>query len=1154
VAMNDPTLDPAVNGPTLNPPADGATLDPALGTSARSLPPVSIGPGHAPPPPQDAAFPRVEGYHITRLLGAGGMGEVYQAMQLGTRRVVALKLMRMTVASERGRLRFDREVELTARLDHPCIARIFDSGLHQGVYFYAMELIDGPPLDEFVRGEQLDRRKLMALFRSVCQAIAHAHQRGVIHRDLKPSNILVDKSGQPHVLDFGLAKALADTDPSAAALSIDGELAGTPAYMSPEQAAGRLDRLDTRTDVYTLGVILFKLLTDQFPHSVEGPYHEIARRISLEDIRRPRQVKRDLDSEIDALLLKAMAKDPDARYASAAELARDVDNYLNGDPLVAQPPTIVYFLRKRLWKYRVPLAIAATIVVMLAVVAIFSYVNIVHQRDLARIAEHNAHAAEIVALHQTEVARVERRNAELRRGEGLVAEGDVLGSSGRWTDAKSRYSEAHDLFVAEGASPLRADIGTWSAYRASPPPMNVIPDAAAGLIDLALSSDGRRAVGAFQDGKLRVWDLTLSRPLATIQASAGPIWSIALSADGQSCLVGSADGTATLWNPQTAHLIQKLGPLKGWVTHVALDPSLRVGLTVSGETAASLVQQRNDLLTIWDLATGKPLHQFQASGRVTRAAFSADGSLLATVGGEFALWDATSGSKRRSFPGGGQLTSVKFSPDGQRLITGGADTYARIWDAASGRQLAAFSAGSAPVNSVSPSPDGKLIFTVSDDATVKIWDTATDTELRSLSDAPGLRAAAFSADGRIAACAASDDSLTIWSLLPPPELREMSTGNVEVASIHFLPDEPAFLARASTRLTLWDLPTGRQLLVPDLPVSVMQSSALSPDGKTLAVRSDQNLVFLSTANWHATKTVAIDRSASPPAVLVFSPNGRLLLVPGAKYSLSLRRSSDGTEIRKFIGSTAPVLAAAFSFDSQKVLTGQRDGLVRLWDVGTGRLLRTFRGHQDAVHAVAFSPDATLAFSGGGNSAVEFGQNDFALRIWDVASGKCLHTLLGHAARIRALAVHPDGSIVVSASDDQTIKLWDPRTGQEIRTITGHTAPVIAVAFSPDGRSILSASQDHTLRLCDFFTPQRRKQLAADPGRYYAFLGLNNWAVDCLSQQAAAGKPISNLTLARCDWSLGDRNQAISQMRQAQLKSEAPADYLTQCISAIQQGR
>jgi serine/threonine protein kinase len=317
--------------------------------------------------------PEIEGYKITGRLGEGGMGTVWRAVQLSTHREVALKLLsERRFESQKSRLRFVREVDLTARLVHPNIARLYDSGLYRGIYYYAMELVDGVHLDQYVKEQNLSQRQILELMWIVCQAVHHAHKRGVIHRDLKPSNILVSQDGQPHVLDFGLAKAFLK-ESSDVTVSIEGDVAGTPAYMSPEQAMGRKEQMDTRTDVYSLGIILYQFLTGKSPHELSGTRFEIIRKIVEEDVHSPREINRDIDFDLEALLLKALARDPDDRYLSAGEMADDIDNYLNGKPLMARSPTTIYFMRKKISKYRRHISIAAAVLVVFIGISLFAY-------------------------------------------------------------------------------------------------------------------------------------------------------------------------------------------------------------------------------------------------------------------------------------------------------------------------------------------------------------------------------------------------------------------------------------------------------------------------------------------------------------------------------------------------------------------------------------------------------------------------------------------------------------------------------------------------------------------------------------------------------------------------------------------------------------
>ncbi len=336
--------------------------------------PISYDTSRTSTAPLDSMF---EGYDIHEQLPVGGQAVVYKATQKATKRTVALKvLLQGPHASMRAQYRFEREVDLAASLQHPNIVTIYDSGIAKGQYYFAMQYVEGKPLDEYVESEKLSVRRIMVLFEKVCSGVAYAHQRGVMHRDLKPGNILVDADGEPHILDFGLAK-LTDgseqTSPEMAMTSIPGKVIGTLAFMSPEQASAQPDKIDVRTDVYSIGIILYKILTDCFPYDVSGSMLAILRTIQEAEPTRPSKIKSRLNSEVEAIILKSLEKEPARRYQSAAHLQQDIDCWLKGMPISARADSSIYLLRKIITRHYYTSAVVALLLVILFGFSCFVY-------------------------------------------------------------------------------------------------------------------------------------------------------------------------------------------------------------------------------------------------------------------------------------------------------------------------------------------------------------------------------------------------------------------------------------------------------------------------------------------------------------------------------------------------------------------------------------------------------------------------------------------------------------------------------------------------------------------------------------------------------------------------------------------------------------
>jgi len=335
-------------------------------------------------------FPEIAGYQILKELPRGGQAMVYQAVHLATKSKVALKVLHPDFHhSAQAKRYFEQEVEFAARLHHPNIVAIRDSGVIKGLYYFAMTYIRGKPLNRYLKTLALSIPDKLILFSKICDAIAHAHQHGVIHRDLKPSNILVDEHSEPQVLDFGLAKsvdAMNHAYGAENAVTLTGEIRGTLAYMAPEQAEGRPNQIDVRTDVYALGVILYRTLTNAFPYDVSGSALNTLQAIQSANPIRPKQVLKKLDADIEAIVLKCLEKAPEQRYQSAAELRDDIRRWMDGLPILARSVNSLYLLRKIVTRHRWASAVLALLCIILIAYGLVCYALYadLRQENLAR--------------------------------------------------------------------------------------------------------------------------------------------------------------------------------------------------------------------------------------------------------------------------------------------------------------------------------------------------------------------------------------------------------------------------------------------------------------------------------------------------------------------------------------------------------------------------------------------------------------------------------------------------------------------------------------------------------------------------------------------------------------------------------------------------
>lgn len=954
--------------------------------------------------------PQIEGYEIIGFLGRGGMGAVWRARQLSIKRQVAVKVLASRrLRSERARAFFEREVELAARMEHPNIARVYESGFSRDARYYALELVDGVPLHTYIEQHNLGRRQVLELMRTICRAVQYAHQRGIIHQDLKPSNILVSQDGQPHILDFGLAKTFVPDDEHAEA-ALEGEIAGTPAFMSPEQAAGRQDVIDTRTDVYSLGVMLFHFVTHRWPRDLAGSRQEVLHCIAHEEAATPRSVCPGIDRDLDAVLLKALARDPEHRYSSAGDLAGDLGSYLLGNPVTARQHSVTWHLMVRFWKHRVTAALAFGLLAVLSVVAVVYHVQVDRYWRMAEAGLYNTRIA---------LAEAELRAGNVTRVRELL---DVCPEERRgweWYHLRHMHDQSCATFscdevpLAMAVSPTGPCLAT-AGYESN----LTFRDARTGevrlrcagragpIAALAFSPDGRRVVSGGADQVLRLWDVGTGKELKAVQGHSGLIHAVAFSPDGRYVASGGMDRLVKIWNAADLAPVKVLEGHEGEIGSVAFCPSGR------------------------QIASG-----------------SWDGTVR--------VWDALAGTVTWKLTGHpDEVYVVAFSPDGKWILSAGRDGAPRMWNADTGERAAEFRGYSEAIYAAAFSPDGQTIVSGGADGSLQAWDVAKSELCGLLRGHTGaVRTVAFLDDGRHVLSAGEGKTLRLWDLSRSADCLKGHDLAVTCVAVH--PDGRHMVSASDDRtLVLWDLDTGHRTPLGGLPID-FKSLAFNSDGKSLRGVAANGAVFqCDGAGGPWLPPVGGGRGTLLAAAL--SPDSRFAAFSGGDRSISVRFTETGDECLCIGPGTQDVSCLAFSPDDRRIAAAC-NGTILIWSTKSGREVCRTAELDDRILALAFSEDGRHILSGHDSGAV---------RLWNAETGALLAVLAGHSGPVIAVAFSIDGRRLVSGGNDKTIKVWDAAMGTELLTLRGHRDGVTCVAFSRDGRLLISGSRDKTIRLWD----------------------------------------------------------------------------------------
>jgi WD40 repeat protein/serine/threonine protein kinase len=1024
--------------------------------------------------PAEQPGDKINHYKLVQRIGEGGVGVVWMAQQeQPLRRLVALKIIKLGMETQAVVARFAAERQALALMDHPNIAKVFDAGVTaSGRPYFVMELVRGVRITSYCDEHQLTTPERLTLFGTVCEAVQHAHQKGIIHRDLKPSNILVTENGGtavPKVIDFGIAKATQGRLGEHTVFTAFEQFIGTPAYMSPEQADMSSLDVDTRSDIYSLGVLLFELLTGRTPFDtktmMEGGYRDLSRRIREVDPERPSQRLATLEAEVRATVAKArrtapaqlavevrgdldwivmrcLEKDRARRYESASALALDIQRHLRDQPILARPPSVIYLGQKLFRRHRAAMLAAVASVAVLIFGGTFS------------------------AWQAVRATRAEREQTRLRS-----VEKDLLHRAEEKEHLARNRAYAADMNLSQQAL-ANDNLGL-----------------AISLLDRYRPSGGETDLRGWEWRYL--WQATRSEAAGMLTRKPHAISSLSVSADQNWLAIGAAEGgDLSVFNLRTRQEIRLqagTGPVRALFSPT--EPVLAIAL-IEGRDAEAQSRVR-----LWSAATREVTAEWSAAGPLS---FSADGRTLVTGAarqrGALLRWKMPSGESLGALPvnaGGLSVMSEDLRLVAQEGSRNGRATV-QVTDASDGRERWNFDLPDENVTALTFSPDGRWLAAAAGNTVplIKIWDLTTgELHATLLGHRTYITALVFFPDGRTLASASTDQTLRLWDLERKVVRRVLRGHELEVRTLALLADQTLVSGAKDGAVLLWDtaVPEARRRQ----RIDGVSTWAFAPGGHDVVMMDAEGIVTVRRAPGYERaeeklRVGRVDSGFGPP-------RGNPGLAVGGG------RGPGRLSTRAFFATDVPLLA----------ISGD-DGIVRVYDWQAGRLVREFQTGGAEVAIVGFSPSGTklvlayedesadrmriytwdvkgtsptrswplalinaaryvLSLDGGQIVARAF---DGSQSVLDLTTG-AERTILAVASATGAPSFSPDNRWLALPSSLGWVKIWDLVRNQPQAELTGFVLGVHSAAFSPDNRRLIASSGGaEAIRVwdCDGFEP------------------------------------------------------------------------------------
>jgi len=979
---------------------------------------------------------RIGPYKLREQIGEGGMGVVYVAeQQEPVRRMVALKLIKPGMDSAQVLARFEAERQALALMDHPNIAKVLDAGTTaEGRPYFVMELVKGVPITQYCDERRLSLRQRLELFIPVCQAVQHAHQKAIIHRDLKPSNLLIalyDGKPVPKVIDFGVAKAMGEQLTDKSIYTGFGAVVGTLAYMSPEQAELNQIDIDTRSDIYSLGVMLYELLTGSTPierqRLKEGAILEVLRLIREEEPPRPStristantlvtlseqrqtepaQLAILLRGDIDWIVMKSLDKDRARRYETAVELGQDIERFLKDEPVEASPPSAAYRLRKFVRRNRGAVTAATLVLATLLIGIAGTTVGLLEARK-------GRDGAERARLdEQKERERAE--NAEKKIGEQLT---EVLETKGQLTIALGR---------AEKSSRDEKDARQLVERERKQTEKEL--DRAESLLYV---SQFKEAFHHFE------------------------------KADFVNCRLALDECRWDMRGPEYGYLVKQMdqrgrrlfGPRSNG--HMLLSRDGKRLFTGNALTYS---------VSEWDAKTGAFVRNLHAPAYFCRSlAESGDGKrLFAGFGSTIVAWDLTTGEMAFKLGLGNETygyTSLAVSRDGKRLYAGSSrsDKALTVCDLDERKQITTFPTMGMPECLVL-SPDDKLLFST-DSAKVRAWDLTTGKEAFPIENPEQGNANAYSlafADDGKTLVSSKEAEIVHWNAATGKEIRRWKVDRIHAGPFALSKDGKQLASGCyDGSIMVWDVAKGNLLQSMRGHADLVTGLAFSPDGRHLHSISREGAVWIWDLKAKHESHAYLSHKTAIHALAQDANGNRLVSTDGTGTILVWHR--DTQKIVSTLKEKEFVNYLALSRDGKHLYTALHDAkTIQAWDVDGGKKTFTLEGHGGLIRGLAVSPDGKTLYSA---------SDDKTIKAWDLETRKEIYIFRGHSDPIQALVLSQDGARLVSSSQAGLIISADARTGKEFRSYSV-TAAVGNLALTSDGKRLVYGSHHTTIHVLD----------------------------------------------------------------------------------------